>query len=145
MANNPFEAPRSFDDIKRRADATREWEAFAEQKDGEGIEENSARVLGAVELAFKARAEAERQRVDDAVDAEYWCCLVFQSRAQKEEFLTKVGADPGVFGDKYIDGESFANLVNVDLAPCERRYNMQPRLDAKLQELTRDWGEIEGD
>lgn len=74
-----------------------------EQLEAECLEE-----LGEVEQSFRERMSAENKRFRDMCDTEYWCCICFTSRAQKEEFLESLNFD----GDlKYIEGKEFARAV----------------------------------
>lgn len=74
-----------------------------EQLESECLEE-----LGEVEQSFRERMSAENKRFRDMCDTEYWCCICFTSRAQKEEFLESLEFD----GDlKYIEGKEFARAV----------------------------------
>lgn len=74
----------------------------------EELEESCREELGEVEKSFRARMDAENKRFRDMCDTEYWCCVCFTSRAQKEEFLKSLGLDPL---DKYIDGKEMARAM----------------------------------
>lgn len=63
--------------------------------------------------AFKARKDAEQKRRLEATDSEFWCALCFETRAQKEEFLGKLGLL--VHGDKYLDGRLVAQRLGIVL------------------------------
>ncbi len=43
--------------------------------------------------SFRERMGAENKRFRDMCDTEYWCCICFTSRAQKEEFLASLEFD----------------------------------------------------
>lgn len=73
---------------------------------------------------FKERAANETERFDDATDSEYWFCICFQTRDQKDEFLTKVGWME--IGDKYLDGMLVAEVMGIKL---EARIPPMPRAD----------------
>jgi len=62
---------------------------------------------------FKDRAAAEQQRLIEVTDSEYWVCMCFQTREQKDEFLAKLNLD--ALGDKYIDGMAVAKILGVTL------------------------------
>ena len=49
------------------------------------------------------------------VDPEYWVCVCFQSREQKEEFLAKAGWLD--LGEKYLDGLEVARRLGVAVLP----------------------------
>jgi hypothetical protein len=56
------------------------------------------------------RYAADRELV---TEAEYWFCLVFESRDQKETFLKAMGW--WLIGDKYLDGTEVARRQNIPL------------------------------
>ena len=116
-------------------------EALSEEGSPEGI---AKRVLNEVEQAFKDRAQAEEKRVLEAVDSEYWICLVFQTRGQKDEFLKACGADMSVMGDKYIEGPDFAKLIGRPVTPVAVRYNISSKLDRRLNDMSRGFDELTG-
>lgn len=72
------------------------------------LEETTLEELDEVKKGFRERMKEENKRFRDMCDTEYWCCLCFTSRAQKEEFLKSLGLDPE---EKYIDGREFARAV----------------------------------
>jgi hypothetical protein len=47
------------------------------------------------------------------VDSEYWFCVCFPSREQKDEFLRKAGLEP--IGDKYLDGMEVADKLGINI------------------------------
>lgn len=86
---------------------------------GQGQSQDTAEVQSLAEMSqvlegFKARAEREDQRFLDATDSEYWFAVCFQTRAQKEEFIQKLGV-PAHEGDKYIDGLALAKLMGISI------------------------------
>ncbi len=81
---------------------------------------------------FKDRAKQEAARHEYAVEAEYWCCLYFQTIDQKDEFLRKIGWDE--LGDKYIDGMAAADAVGITLESFIPPMP-QIRIDSKLAAL----------
>ena len=81
--------------------------------------------------SFKDIAREKRQRED----SEYWFCVVFQSREQKEEFLRNSGliAD----GDKYINGVAAAEKLGVALTPASMKPAGLCKIDRKLAAIAR--------
>ena len=69
--------------------------------------------LSEVLQGFKARKEAESKRRLEATDSEFWCAFCFETRAQKEEFLSKLGLL--AHGDKYLDGRLVAAKLGIVL------------------------------
>jgi hypothetical protein len=85
-----------------------------EQLESECLDE-----LGDVEKSFRERMGAENKRFKDMCDTEYWCCICFTSRAQKEEFLESLEFD----GDlKYIEGKEFARAVKRPVKTEDLRF-----------------------
>ena len=66
---------------------------------------------------FKDRIEAENDRRALATDPEYFVCVFFQSRAQKEAFLTAAGLLE--LGDKYLDGTEVAAKMGFSIPKVE--------------------------
>lgn len=97
------------------------------------LEEDTKREFTALELAFKEQAKAEKQARKYANDSEFWFCACFQSRAQVEEFLRKLGFD----GDeKYIDGRKLAALFGIVLTEHPEPTRSRKGLDKTLTSLT---------
>ncbi len=85
--------------------------------------------ISAVKTAFVERAKKEKERYEIATDSEYWCCLCFQTRAQKDEFLEKSGIIK--HGDKYIDGRKAAKVLGIKLDAPNPQYG-KVKIDRKL-------------
>lgn len=69
--------------------------------------------LSEVLQGLKTRQLAESRRRLEATDSEFWCALCFETRAQKEEFLRKLGVL--AHGDKYLDGRLVAEKLGIVL------------------------------
>ena len=80
---------------------------------GSTVEEDAKAEVNEVLDGFKQRAQREDQRFWDAVDSEFWVAFCFQTREQKEEFLTKLKLMD--LGDKYLDGMEAARVMGVTL------------------------------
>ena len=79
-------------------------------------------------VKLKARADAEQQVFLENVDSEYWFCVCFQTRAQKDEFLQRMGW--AELGDKYLDGLAVAEAQGLALenkTPAVRKRNVSKR------------------
>ena len=63
------------------------------------------------------------ERFRDVEGSEFWFCVCFQSRSQKEKFLvdmlTNYDAEQliGSFGDKYISGLELAAVLGIPVEP----------------------------
>lgn len=95
----------------------------------EKLEKETLEELGDVEKSFRERMNAESKRFRDMCDTEYWFCVCFTSREQKEEFLKKIGMETDV---KYIDGK--------DMARAYRKAIKTPDLDfAKVKPYDKEY------
>lgn len=77
------------------------------------LEDEARAEIDAVARGFRERGKAEAARFRDNTDSEYWVCMGFQSREQKEEFLGALGLL--AHGDKYLDGLKVAKALGIDL------------------------------
>ena len=77
------------------------------------VEKESEEEMSELLKGFKERAKKEDNRSLDVGDSEYWICMCFQTREQKEEFLTKLNLIQ--YGDKYLDGMQVAKELNINL------------------------------
>jgi hypothetical protein len=84
-------------------------------------EVDTTQEFNAIQSGFMERNKREQERFFLATDTEYWCCLVFQTRDQKEQFLQAMKWI--VHGDKYIDGVKVAKSLNVELNSVKVPYN----------------------
>lgn len=64
------------------------------------------------------RYKAERLRRVDYGDLQFYACLVFQSKEQKEEFLASIEGVPVLYG-MYIDGQTFCDQYGFEVTPNE--------------------------
>ncbi len=86
----------------------------------DSLEEEDAQEVSATLAAFQKNREAERQLVQDTTDSEYWFCVCFQTRTQKEAFLKAVKWF--AHGDKYLDGKWVAKQMGVTLPDGKPRF-----------------------
>jgi hypothetical protein len=95
-------------------------DALAKVKYTGNAETDSKEEMSAALRAFKEQAKKESQAFSDNTDSEFWCCIVFQSRDQKEAFIKALAlvADDGT----YIDGVRAAKKLNIQLPPAEPRF-----------------------
>ena len=95
---------------------------------------DQANKLTELQKAFRARAKAERERFLQATDSEYWFCVCFQTRAQKDFFLKALSWDK--LGDKYLDGIKLAEGIGgIDLPPADLRFILAKE-DRRLSEIS---------
>lgn len=94
---------------------------------------DSAADLDAVQAGFRKRAKDEGKRFALATDTEYWSCICFQTREQKEAFLGALNLLQ--FGDKYIDGQLAAKQLGIKLPDADVPYNTSSKIDPKWVEF----------
>lgn len=87
---------------------------------GKGEEADSKQEVGETLRAIREADKRERDRHANTLDTEYWACLVFNNRAQKEEFLRQIGWLK--FGDKYLDGMKLAKRHGFKLPDGETTF-----------------------
>lgn len=84
-------------------------------------EQDARATLDAVSEGFRARARDEEKRFRDSTDSEFWFAVCFQTRDQKEAFLSALKVL--VHGDKYVDGQVLAEALGIALPKADVRYN----------------------
>lgn len=72
------------------------------------LEKDCTEEIGTIEKGFRERMAAENKRFADMCDTEYWCCICFKSRAQREEFLRSLDLPTD---QKYLDGREVAKAM----------------------------------
>jgi hypothetical protein len=82
---------------------------------------------------FRNDRAAEMRRMLDENDSEYWVCIYFGTREQKETYLA--AAHLIDLGDKYLDGEAVAERQGISLDPALRGRNIRHRLDRTWSDL----------
>jgi len=80
---------------------------------GKSSPEKRERELSETLQKLKASLKNERDVFLENVDSEYWFCVCFQTREQKEEFLEKMKWLD--LGDKYLDGLEVAERQELKL------------------------------
>ena len=88
-----------------------------------------------LQRGFRAKKSEERQRYQDATDSEFWVALCFETRAQKEEFLSKIGVL--TMGDKYLDGREVAAAMNIEIESPRPDLKRTYRQSTRMNDLIR--------
>lgn len=143
MKNEKLEAARQKIEAAKRAAADRKIlkksppPILVEQIEPSGNPEaDSAADLDALQQGFRNRAKAENDRFALATDSEYWACLCFQTREQKDHFLSVLKILE--FGDKYLDGRLVAERLGVKLPESQVPYKPEPKLDKDWLSLVKE-------
>lgn len=82
--------------------------------------------------AFSELAKEEQRRFVEATDSEYWFCVCFSTREEKDEFLRKSGLWD--YGDKYLDGAVVAEKMGVKINAPRARFG-QVKISARMKKL----------
>ncbi len=143
MKNEKLEAARQKIEAAKRAAADRKIlkkippPQLVEFADPTGSPEvDSAADLDVLQQGFRNRAKAENDRFALATDSEYWACLCFQTREQKDHFLSVLKILE--FGDKYLDGRLVAERLGVKLPESQVPYKPEPKLDKDWLSITKE-------
>jgi hypothetical protein len=81
------------------------------------LETDARAELDELHRGFRDRAAKEDERFMLATDSEYWFCVCFKSRQDKDAFLAAAGLV--VIGDKYLDGYATARTLGVPMPATE--------------------------
>lgn len=103
-----------------------------EEIDAIGLEELESDVekeLLDVEKSFRERMSVENKRFRDMCDTEYWFCVCFTSREQKDEFLRSLQLNPD---EKYIDGKELARAVKRSIKTKDLEF-------ARISKISKDY------
>lgn len=102
--------------------------------DGKGVStpEKRERELSETLKKLKAGLQHEQAVFLENVDSEYWFCVCFQTRAQKDEFLEKMGWVD--LGDKYLDG--------LEVAQRQKMKIENPTPPIRKRNISKGWEEF---
>jgi hypothetical protein len=81
------------------------------------LEADARAELDELHRGFRERAAREDERFKLATDSEFWFCVCFKSREDKDAFLAAAGLL--VIGDKYLDGYATARTLGVAMPTSE--------------------------
>lgn len=90
---------------------------------------DSAAELTAVEEGFRKRASDESSRFALATDSEYWACLCFQTREQKNAFFAALNILDLGNGARYFDGVAVAKRMGIELPSADVPYKTSSKVD----------------
>lgn len=111
----------SLDDLGEMDFSEGPGDALEGVKQTGDVEVDAAAELEAVRKAFLNRKEkVSKDRLWAGLDSEYWFCVCFQTRDQKEAFLKAMKWFE--HGDKYLDGKFVAKKLGVTLPPIDLRF-----------------------
>ena len=78
--------------------------------------------------------KAESQLFKDNTDANYFSCIIFNTKAQRDEFIEKVGLTPE--DPQYINGLELAQKVGINIEAKSRIAPKSFKISSKLVDLS---------
>lgn len=106
------------------------------------VDEVKKKVKTEDQLRMDRELAKNYQQFEDEYDSEFWVCLVFQTRAQREAFVAALG-ERGMLpadvskDDKYLSGTALAKQLNVTLPPGPT-WRPEPAPKKRWADLARD-------
>ena len=97
---------------------------------------DSAADLTELQSGFRKRALDESNRFASATDSEYWAVISFQTREQKEAFLTALKILHLGDNERYYDGVELAKAMGIKLPESNIKHRSQPKIDKTWSDLT---------
>lgn len=113
QASAAIGGPTSSDDLLAQLNAEPEPDPLAQVDYTGDLEADSAAELDALAQGFRDRTARENDRFRLATDSEYWFCVCFKSRQDKDTFLAAAGLNS--IGDKYLDGYAVARVLGIEM------------------------------
>jgi len=86
---------------------------------------------------FIAAREISRVQGQDINEVNFWVCLIFQSREQKQEFLRQIPEISCLYG-MYANGERFAQRFNIPVSPAKVQRKILQKIDKKLLDMVQN-------
>lgn len=99
----------------------------------EELETQCVAELDDVAKSFRSRMANENKRFRDMCDTEYWCCVCFTSRKQRDEFLESIEMNPD---EKYIDGREIARKIGKALKAEDQKFARVGKPDKAFSDRT---------
>lgn len=97
-------------------------------------EQESLAEVDEAKQALKAAAKAERAGIVEQQDSAYWFSVYFATRAQRDAFLSALGAAGLLEDDQHINGRRLAERLGVSIGESPRVRSF--RADTKLSDLS---------
>jgi len=96
--------------------------------------------LARLDRSFRGKSDVDARRALTTTDSTHWFCICFDTREQKEAFLSAKGwfipGHPFLGSDQYLDGISVADLEKVELPPTSTSLSfIGERSDKALDDL----------
>lgn len=87
--------------------------------------------------AFRKRAKDEELRKNQNISTDYWFAVYFANQEQRDAFLRKVKLIE-MMDDQYIDGQTFADALNIKIPHGEITTPKAFRSPAGIEDLIMD-------
>lgn len=99
----------------------------------EAVKEETSEFL----QAFRKRSKEEELRKQQNISTDYWFAVYFANQDQRDAFLRKVKLLE-MLEDQYIDGQTFADALNIKIPPGEITTPKAFRSPAGIDDLVMD-------
>lgn len=120
-------------DLKKVMKEAKEGRVLDKIKPTGTVEEETNVEVSETLKAFREATAGESKIFEDTTDSEYWICICFQSRNQKEAFLKAV--EWFEHGDKYLDGKWVAKKMGVEIPAASTRFIEEERANRLVKEI----------
>lgn len=81
------------------------------------IEADAEEELTELQKAFREKARKEKELQDKNVDTEFWSCIVFKSRQQRDEFCQLLGVSEE--DSQYLNGQKLIKALQLRIEQVE--------------------------
>lgn len=87
----------------------------------EDLQTSSDQEVSDMMTSIRENRKNNAERFRDIESGEFWFCVCFQSRSQKDQFiadlLKKYAPNTENFGDKYVSGLELADMLGIPVEP----------------------------
>lgn len=91
------------------------------ENSAEGLQASSDQEVSDMMASIRENRKNNAERFRDIESGEFWFCVCFQSRSQKDKFiadlLKKYAPNKDDFGNKYVSGLELADMLGIPVEP----------------------------
>lgn len=102
--------------------------------DKENIEADSLTELNELQIAFREKAKKEKELQDTNTDSEFWSCIVFRNRQQRDQLyeILKISQTD----NQYINGKKLIDALELKINIIEAKQPGKFRCNAEILNLS---------
>jgi hypothetical protein len=97
------------------------------------IEVDSEVELNELQVAFREKAKAEKDMQVKNTDSEFWSCVVFKTKEQRDSFLKLLNINEE--DAQYINGQKLIKALELRIEQIEEKAPGKFRCNAEILEL----------